>query len=101
MSSCSLSAARRNDLRQRVENAEQRLDPQPRSPAQGKQAAQEQGRAGPEPVIDAGIEQGRQAFRERYEVYQRERAPVVPEPKPEPKQEQVQEKQEQEVKIEK
>ena len=47
------------------------------------------------------IERGRQAFRERYEPYQRERAPaVVPEPKPEPKQEQVQEKkQEQEIKI--
>ncbi len=85
---------------QRVENAEQRLDPQPRSPAQEKQASQEQ-RAGPELTTEAQIERGRQAFRERYESYQRERAPaVVPEPEPEPKQEQVQEKkQEQEIKI--
>ena len=84
----------------RVENAEQKLDTQPRSPAQEKQVAQEQQRAGPEPVMDAQIEKGRQAFRERYETYQRERAPAVPEPKPEPKQEQVvEQKQEQEIKI--
>ena len=84
----------------RTENAEGKLDTQPRSPAQGKQASQEQERAGPELTTDAQIERGRQAFRERYEAYQRERAPVVPEQKPEPKQEQVQEqKQEQEIKI--
>ena len=51
--------------------------------------------------MNAQIEQGRQAFRERYEAYQRERAPaVVPEPTPEPKQKQViEKKQEQEIKI--
>ena len=85
----------------RTENAEGKLDTQPRSRAQEKQVAQEQQRAGPEPVMDAQIERGRQVFRERYEAYQRERAPaVVPEPKPEPKQEQVEEKkQEKEIKI--
>ena len=84
----------------RTENAEQKLNTQPRSPAQ-QQVVQQQQRAGPELAMNAQIEQGRQAFRERYEAYQRERAPaVVPEPKPEPKQEQVQEqKQEQEIKI--
>ena len=82
----------------RVENADQKLDTQPPTPAQEK--AQQQ-RAGPEMAVDARIEQGRQSFRERYEAYQRERAPaVVPKPKPEPKQEQVQEKkQEQEIKV--
>ena len=85
----------------RTENAEGKLDTQPRSPAQEKQVAQEQQRAGPELTTEAQIERGRQAFRERYEAYQRERAPaVVPEPKPEPKQEQaVEKKQEQEIKI--
>ena len=85
----------------RTENAEGKLDTQPRSRAQEKQVAQEQQRAGPEPVMDAQIERGRQVFRERYEAYQRERAPaVVLEPKPEPKQEQVEEKkQEKEIKI--
>ena len=84
----------------RVEDAGQKLDTQLPSPAQRKQAAQEQQRAGPELVADAQIEQGRQAFRERYEAYQRERAPaVVPEPTPEPKQEQaIEKKQEQEIK---
>ena len=81
----------------RVENADQKLDTQPPSPAQEKA----QQRAGPELTAEAKIEQGRQAFRERYEAYQRERAPVVvPDPKPEPKQEQVEEKkQEKEIKI--
>ena len=80
----------------RVENADQKLDTQPPSPSQEKA----QQRAGPELVAENQIERGRQAFRERYEAYQRERAPaVVPEPKPEPKQEQAVEKQEQEIKI--
>ncbi len=84
----------------RVEHADQKLDTQPRSPVQ-EQAVKQQQRAGPELTAEAKIEQGRQAFRERYEAYQRERAPaVVPEPKPEPKQEQVEEKkQEKEIKI--
>ncbi len=81
----------------RVDNADLKLDTQLPSPTQEKA----QQRAGPELVAEDQIERGRQAFRERYEAYQRERAPaVVPEPKPEPKQEQVQEKkQEQEIKI--
>ena len=80
---------------QRTENADQKIDTQLPSPAQEKA----QQRAGPE-LADDQIERGRQAFRERYEAYQRERAPaVVPEPKPEPKQEQAVEKQEQEIKI--
>ncbi len=83
----------------RTENADQKLDTQPRSPAQ-EQAEKVQQRAGPELLADDQIERGRQAFRERYEAYQRERAPAIPEPKLEPKQEQVQEnKQEQEIKI--
>ena len=81
---------------QRTENSEQKLDTQPGSSAHEKA----QQRAGPELVADAQIERGRQAFRERYEAYQRERAPAVPEPKQEPKQEQaVEQKQEQEIKI--
>jgi hypothetical protein len=85
---------------QRTENVGQRLDTQPRSPAQEPKVVQERQREAPERGMDAQIESGRQAFRERYEAYQRERAPAVPE---EPKQEQTQalEKgQEQEVKIE-
>ena len=80
----------------RVENADQKLNTQLPSPAQEKA----QQRAGPELLADDQIERGRQAFRERYEAYQRERAPAVPELKPEPKQEQaVEQKQEQEIKI--
>ena len=80
----------------RTENADQKLDTQLPSPAQEKA----QQRAGPEFVADDQIERGRQAFRERYEAYQRERAPAIPEPTPDPKQEQaVEKKQEQEIKI--
>jgi transposase-like protein len=46
-------------------------------------------RAGPELVADSQIEQGRQAFRERYEAYQQAKEPTVV---PEPKQEQALEK---------
>lgn len=88
---------------QRTENAEQRLDTQPPSPAQETQTVQERQRGAPEVGVDAQIESGRQAFRERYEAYQRERQPVVPEVQPEPKQEPaqaVEKGQEQEIKIE-
>ena len=88
---------------QRTGDAEQRLDTQPRSPAQEPKAAQERQRGAPELGVDARIESGREAFRERYEAYQRERQPAVPEVQPEPKQEPAQalEKgQEQEIKIE-
>ena len=89
---------------QRAETAEQKLNTQPASPTQEKRVAEEQQRAGPQLVMDAQIERGRQAFRERYEAHQREHAPAVPEtkqePKPEPKQEQAPEKsREQEAKI--
>jgi hypothetical protein len=84
-----------------VENAEQKLNTQPLTPAQ-EQAEKTQQRAGPELAMNTQIEQGRQAFRERYEAYQRERAPVVvPELQPEPKQEQaIEPGQEQEIEIE-
>jgi hypothetical protein len=88
---------------QQTENAEQRLDTQPRSTAQEPKAAQERQRGAPKLGVDAQIESGRQAFRERYEAYQRERQPAAPEVQPEPKQEPVQaleKDQEQEIKIE-
>jgi hypothetical protein len=63
---------------QRSENAEQKPEMQPGSRAQ---ESQEQQRAGPELVLDPAIEQGRQAFRERYAAYQQAKEPaVVPEP---------------------
>lgn len=65
---------------------EQHLETQRGSPAQEKQEMQ---RAGPELVADSQIEQGRQAFRERYEAYQQAKEPTVV---PEPKQEQALEK---------
>ncbi len=68
----------------RPENAEQKFNTQPGSPAQEKRTAEEQQRAGPELVTDAQIERGRQAFRERYEAYQQERAPAAPESNLEP-----------------
>ncbi len=68
----------------RTENADQKLDTQPPSPAQERQVAQEQGRAGPELGVEAQIAQGRQAFRERYEAHkQAKQAAVIPEPKQE------------------
>jgi hypothetical protein len=61
---------------QRTEDKpEQQLETQKGSPSQEMQ------RAGPELGVDAQIEQGRQAFRERYEAYQQAKEPaVVPEP---------------------
>ena len=61
---------------QRTEDKpEQHLETQKGSPSQEMQ------RAGPELVADSQIEQGRQAFRERYEAYQQAKEPtVVPEP---------------------
>ncbi len=87
---------------------EQHLETQRGSPAQEKEEKeekeekQEMQRAGPELVADSQIEQGRQAFRERYEAYQQAKEPTVV---PEPKQEQALEKspekeQEKEQKIE-
>ena len=74
----------------RGENAERRPDVQQRSPSQDK--AQE--RAGPELASSPEIERGRQALRERYEAYQKERQPdATPEAKPEKDQEQKQERQ--------
>ena len=68
----------------RTENADQKLDTQPPPPAQERQVAQEQGRAGPELGVEAQIAQGRQAFRERYEAHkQAKQAAVIPEPKQE------------------
>jgi hypothetical protein len=50
-------------------------------PGSRAQESQEQQRAGPELVLDPAIEQGRQAFRERYAAYQQAKEPaVVPEP---------------------
>ena len=64
----------------RTDNADQKLDTQPPSPAQEKV----QQRAGPELGVEAQIAQGRQAFRERYEAYkQAKQAAVIPEPKQE------------------
>jgi hypothetical protein len=65
---------------------EQHLEPQRGSPTETKQEMQ---RAGPEPVADSPIAQGRQAFREPYEAYKQAKEPVVV---PEPKQEQALEK---------
>ena len=77
----------------RVENADQKLNTQPRTPAQ-EQAEKAQQRAGPELVSDAQIERGRQTFRERYEAYQKERQQeAAPELKPEKDQEQKEERQ--------
>jgi hypothetical protein len=69
----------------RVESADRTPDMQAPAPAQEKA----QQRDGPELASGLDIERGRQALRERYEAYQRERQPeAAPEVKPEKDQEQ-------------
>ncbi len=59
---------------------EQNLNTQKGSFARENTHEEQEKRAGPELVVDSQIEQGRQAFRERYEAYQQAKEPeVVPE----------------------
>ena len=66
---------------------------------QEKQEKQELQRAGPEQVPDSQIEQGRKAFRERYEAYKQAKEPAIV-PEPAAKEQAVQKEPEQERKIE-
>lgn len=69
----------------RVESGDRK--PEMQAPAPAQQKAQQ--RDGPELASGLDIERGRQALRERYEAYQRERQPeAAPEVKPEKDQEQ-------------
>ena len=66
---------------------------------QDKQEKQELQRAGPEQVLESQIEQGRKAFRERYEAYKQAKEPAIV-PEPAVKEQAVQKEPEQEKKIE-